>query len=108
MTHSIIAGGINISAIACAFPGTISITCSDIHGNAGGDWIDCIEPFHSTNENFSLDPLYCDAAQDDLRIRSDSPCVNHGTCGLIGALDVGCQPDAVEATSWGSIKAKYR
>ena len=109
MSKSIIAGGINIAAITCSNPASvISITCSNVHGNVDGDWVGCIESFHSINENFSLDPLFCDAAQDDLTIRSDSPCVNHGGCGLVGALDVGCEPDAVEPTSWGSIKAKYR
>lgn len=109
MSKSIIAGGINIAAITCSNPASvISITCSNVHGNADGDWVGCIESFHSINENFSLDPLFCDAAQDDLTIRSDSPCVNHGGCGLVGALDVGCKPDAVEATSWGAIKARYR
>ena len=108
MTKSIISGSINVAAIACSNPGSISISCSNIHGNVDGDWVGCIESFHSINENFSLDPLFCDPPQDDLTIRSDSPCVNHGGCGLVGALDVGCTPDAVDAASWGTIKARYR
>jgi predicted outer membrane repeat protein len=106
--RSIIAGGINAAAIACNSPGSISISCSNLYGNANGDWVGCVKSFAGMNENFSLDPLFCDAAEDDLSIRSDSPCVNHGSCGLVGTLGVGCDPDAIEPESWGSIKARYR
>jgi predicted outer membrane repeat protein len=105
--RTIIAGSINTAAIACTSPGSISISCSNLHGNTKGDWVGCVESFAPINENFSLAPLFCDAPED-LSISSDSPCVNHGTCGLVGALDVGCAPGAVEAESWGRIKARYR
>lgn len=67
-------------------PGGIS--CNDIWGNTpnyeGAD-------LTGTYGNISLDPLFCDAAARDLRLRSDSPCApGAGDCGLIGALDVGC------------------
>lgn len=38
------------------------------------------------------DPLFCNPAADDYRLRPDSPCapLNSPTCGLMGAFDVGC------------------
>ncbi|MBD3336620.1 MAG: hypothetical protein GF355_14000, partial [Candidatus Eisenbacteria bacterium] len=69
---------------------TPTFACCDIFGNEGGPgaasgWI-------GTDNNFSTDPLFCDADAGDLTLCSDSPCAaDFSPCGqLIGALDVGC------------------
>ena len=45
----------------------------------------------------------------DFSIDAGSPCAaaHSGGCGLIGALDVGCDTP-VQAKSWGAIKSMYR
>ncbi|MBD3348140.1 MAG: T9SS type A sorting domain-containing protein [Candidatus Eisenbacteria bacterium] len=70
------------------------ITCTDIYGNAGGDWVGSIAPFLGENGNISLDPLFCDAANGDLTLAGDSPCLpQHNTCGVLyGAHGQGCPP----------------
>jgi hypothetical protein len=97
-------------AVNC-FEGTevATLQCCDVYGNAGGDWVGCIALQDGVSGNMSEDPLFCDMLGGDLTIDVASPCTsaNSGGCGLIGALDIGCDT-AVEATSWGAIKARYR
>jgi hypothetical protein len=87
-----------------------SATCTDIIGNAGGDWVDCVEGQNGVNGNISADPLFCDRAQDDLRLDERSPCApdNSGGCGLIGAHGVGCRTTAVNPTTWGHLKSMWQ
>ncbi|MDM7916132.1 MAG: right-handed parallel beta-helix repeat-containing protein, partial [Candidatus Eisenbacteria bacterium] len=73
----------------------IEVTCTDIHGNDGGNWIPQLSSFYEVGGNFSADPRFCDAPLGDWSLREDSPCApgNHPDgveCGLIGALPVGC------------------
>ncbi len=83
-------------AISCRSqnPTSVSLACCDIYGNAGGDWVGCIEGQDTLNGNFSLDPLFCDTANGDFHIDSLSPCAPNSPlnqCGvLIGAYGVGC------------------
>jgi predicted outer membrane repeat protein len=110
----------------------IAVTCCDIFGNAGGDWIGCIADQYGVNGNFSADPLFCDPGDETIpmlysgaspyTLHADSPCLpgNHPDgydCGLIGAYGIGCGPStsppvaksaAVEETTWGRIKVGYR
>jgi len=91
----------------------VTLSCCDVYGNEGGDWVDCIAGQEGVNGNFSADPLFCDPANGDFTISCDSPCApgNHPDgypCGLVGALDVGCDSSATERTSWGRVKAMYR
>ncbi len=76
--------------------GHAELYCSDVYGNAGGDWVDCIWNQGGQNGNFSADPLFCDPDNGDFGLRSASPCApqQNPDCGLIGAHDVGC------AVSW--------
>jgi hypothetical protein len=69
-----------------------SLTCCDIYGNAGGDWIGYIYDQFGINGNISLDPMFCDTANNDYRIDGLSPClVYNNDCGAtIGALGAGC------------------
>jgi hypothetical protein len=87
-----------------------SIACTDIFGNAGGDWVGNITPYIGEGGNISADPQFCGYSTGNLELQSDSPCApeQSGGCGLIGALPVGCGPVSVSAASWGRIKALYR
>lgn len=106
--NSILAFSSQGAGAAC-FGGTINLACCDVFGNAGGDWVGCIAGQQGTNGNLAADPLFCDAAAGDFSLQVSSPCApgNSGSCGLIGALDVGCGATAVEATTWGQLKARF-
>jgi len=72
------------------------LSCCDIYGNAGGDWVGEIADQLSVRDNFSADPLFCDPQQGDYHLWNCSPCAR-GPCGLVGAYPVGCtDPQAIE------------
>ena len=63
--------------------------CSDLWGNAGGNFGGYLQNPIGINGNISLDPQFCDADAGDYRVLPSSPCLpeNHpGGCGPIGAL----------------------
>jgi hypothetical protein len=77
------------------------LSCCNIYGNEGGDWIGSISDQVGVNGNFSLDPLFCDTISRNLHIDELSPCAsNNNNCSsLIGALDIGCNITTVEHDS---------
>jgi hypothetical protein len=83
------------SAVFCDNGGSIAaLACTDIYGNAGGDWVGCIADQHGINGNFSADPLFCEPLADDFTLAEGSPCAPENSpagCGLIGALPVACE-----------------
>lgn len=87
------------------------LSCCDLYGNAGGDWIDPIADQLGLRGNISEDPIFCSAAPHDDRdwtIRDDSPCApGQSECGLIGAWGVGCEVTPVRPVTWGRIKAGF-
>ena len=64
---------------------TPTLGCNDWHLNAAG----AVYGTAPGAIDVSLDPLFCDIASDDVRLRADSPLVG-GACGTIGAEGVGC------------------
>jgi parallel beta-helix repeat protein len=110
MENTIIAFSIQGSAVVCDERSTIALTCCDIYGNAGGDWVGCIANQYGINGNIGEDPLFCNPNGGDLALHENSPCapVNSGGCGLIGALPVGCGTTAFEPATWGAIKASFK
>jgi len=87
------------------------LSCCDLHGNAGGDWVGAIADQYGIQGNISADPLLCDPANGDFHLDSASPCVpfspQNPTCDLVGAWPVGCGGTPVRIQSWGEIKALY-
>jgi len=110
LANSIIAFSTQGEALYCAYASTLQLTCCDIFGNAGGDWVGCIAGFAGTGANFSENPLFCNALNPACPycLQDGSPCVNRPGCGLVGALGVGCTGTLVEPTTWGRIKAAHR
>jgi hypothetical protein len=96
--------------VFCEQNSTVTLSCCDVYGNAGGDWVGCIEDQYGINGNINEDPLFCDMANGDFTLHAASPCApeNSGGCGLIGALPVNCGVTALEPTTWGAIKASWR
>jgi hypothetical protein len=100
-------------AILCADGNSSAhLTCCDLYGNEGGDWVGYIEDQYGINGNISEDPLFCDPESGDFTLHEDSPCAPftppNEECDLIGAWPVGCEPTAVRVGTWGAIKAMYR
>jgi len=114
LERTVIAFGADGQAVWChSASSAVSLTCCDIYGNAGGDWVGCIADQYGVDGNFSEDPLFCDPENGDFRIECSSPCApgHHpagADCGLIGALEVGCGGSSTESTTWGGVKALYR
>jgi predicted outer membrane repeat protein/parallel beta-helix repeat protein len=113
--NTIIAYSPSGEAVWCMGSSTATLTCCDIYGNAGGDWVGCIGDQLGVNGNISACPSLCYANGGDFRLCDGSPCApgNHPegyACGLIGAWPVGCScgPTVTESTTWGAIKATYR
>lgn len=108
--NTIIAFNSLTTAVSCDYAQTV-VSCSDIVGNGGGDWTDCIVGQETSNANLSVDPRFCFAANpiEPLSLHSDSPCAaeNNPACGLIGRWGVGCVVTATAARSWSAIKALY-
>ena len=86
--------------IACDEVGTVTLTCCDIFGNGGGDWIGCIEDQLGVEGNIHLDPLFCGELNpgDPFSLANTSPCAPEAnpSCGIIGAFPVGCTATGVQ------------
>ena len=92
VTNTVFAFGQGGGAFISEVGGTAieaELTCCDVYGNAGGDWIDCIADQAGLAGNFSLDPFFCDAPNGDFLLWNYSPC-KQVVCGQIGAKGIGC------------------
>ncbi len=109
LENCIIAFSSEGQAVHCRGPRIPVVRCCNIFGNAGGDWVGCIEGLLVINENFSAWPRFCDSGSNNYHLAADSPCLNHGTCGeFIGAFGLGCGPIALTPQTWARVKARYR
>jgi predicted outer membrane repeat protein len=94
LSNSIIASGASGEAVFCEDDGCLTvISCSDVFGNAGGDWTGCIADQLGINGNFAAPPLFCNPLDEDYTLAESSPCAPDNApagCGLIGALPVAC------------------
>jgi len=72
--------------------GPLDIARTDIHGNAGGDWIDSLASGLGENGNVDIHPLFCDAPAYDFTLMDASWCLpeNNPDSVLIGAHGMGC------------------
>ncbi|MFC1573263.1 right-handed parallel beta-helix repeat-containing protein [Candidatus Eisenbacteria bacterium] len=93
MSNSIIAFGTQGEAMSLN-NSVVTAQCSDIYGNAGGDWVGDIADQLGVNGNISEDPLLCAPDSADFTLCGDSPCAseNNPGCGQIGAWGVSCDP----------------
>ena len=109
--NTIIAFGDGGGAVACTGAPPV-VQCTDIYGNASGDWTECISGLIGAGGNISEDPLFCGASNPDdpYALHSNSPCSAEAnvSCGLIGARDVNCGSTPVACSSWGALKAMFR
>jgi predicted outer membrane repeat protein len=111
LSNSIIAFSTRGAAITCGTACFPVLTCSDLYGNAGGDWVGCIANQGDQRGNLDVDPLFCDPGRQDYGLASGSPCApdHNPDCGLIGVWPVGCAgPVPVTNLSWGALKFLYK
>jgi len=88
--NSIIAFSTQGEAVRCLPLSSATLVCSDVYGNAGGDWVDCIAGQSGINNNFSADPFFCYPDTGNFYLDAASPCADNVPCGLVGALPAGC------------------
>jgi len=87
--NTILAFGLAGQGVRCHETASIELSCSDVFGNANGDWVGCIEDQFGIDGNISADPQFCDLQGGDYHLWNYSPCSQY-SCGLIGALPVNC------------------
>ena len=89
-----------------------ALTCCDVYGNEGGDWVGCVAEQYGIDGNISADPLFCGLPEGDYTIESASPCSPFSSpneeCDLVGAWGIGCETSPVKPSTWGEIKALYQ
>ena len=109
--YTIIAGGWGPVPITCSGDPPV-LSCCDVYGNGGGDWVDCIADQYGVRGNICEDPLFCNPAEGDFTIEDCSPCTQYSPpnpeCGRIGACPVGCGGSPVIRDTWGGIKSLFR
>lgn len=90
--NNIISFNEGTEVVACFSNSNPTLSCCNVFGNAGGDWIGCIADQDGLNGNFSADPIFCDTSVGNLMLYEISPCTpdNNSCSELIGALDIGC------------------
>lgn len=96
-------------AVACVAEGVVDLTCSDVYGNDGGDWVGCIGTQAGQQGNMCVDPLFCGPQYNPElphSLQPGSPCAPGGECGLVGALAVGCGFASAHGLSFGPANAQ--
>ena len=88
-----------------------TIHCTDIWGNAGGDWTWPIsEWWEGESGNIQADPQFCgELGSGNLFLQSDSPCAEgNNDCSLtMGMLPVNCDETLAATTTWSRLKSSY-
>lgn len=112
VSNTIVAFSSDGEAVLCEGGGSALLTCCDVFGNAGGDWVGSIAPQYGIDGNVCEDPLFCGNEDPECpyALHSDSCCAteNNPECGLVGAWDVGCGVSLVRPVTWSALKARFR
>ena len=92
MTNCVVTGCLDGEGLYVDDGSSATITCTDIFGNAEGDWVGPIAGQLGQDGNICYDPLYCDPTSHDFTLAENSPCAasSNPDCGLMGAHPVGC------------------
>lgn len=94
LENTIVCSNTGAKTATCASGGMISLSCCDVYGNSGGNYVGCFTGQGSINNNFSADPQFCQFGNpgDRFALMPTSPCApaNNPSCGLVGARPVGC------------------
>lgn len=85
LENSIIAFCVQGEAIHCKDSAQATLRCCDLFGNAGGDWLGCLEAQKGVAGNRSVEPRFADPARDDVSLARRSSLRDAKDCGAIGA-----------------------
>ena len=98
LINTIVASNGAGSAVHCIGT-TATLTCCDVYGNTGGDYVGCISGQNGVNGNISADPVFCGAPAGNLTLDWVSPCLpENNSCGVrIGCYGQGCTITAIGA-----------
>lgn len=96
ITNTILSFGRQTTAVHCMYEGSPELSCCDIYGNTGGDWVGPIADQVDQTGNMTVDPLFVDASIADLRLQPESPCLG-GDCEQIGASSSGQLPTILKS-----------
>lgn len=103
LRHSIVAYSSGGAGVDCDGSAAVTIECSDLFGNAGGDWTTaCVAGQLGVSGNIAADPLFCGPGnlRSPYTLAEDSPCAPpQSACGLIGAWMPGCDVIGVETAA---------
>jgi len=89
LTECILSHAASGAPVYCDGTSSATAACSDVYGNADGDYVEGLSGQLGIDGNISLDPLYCDRPAGDLDLEALSPCCTAG-CGTMGAGSCGC------------------
>ena len=85
LERCIVSAGRGASALDGLDGRTMELSCCNVFGNEGGDWVRDLADQAGRAGNVSADPRYRNAKEGDLTLADDSPCRNAKDCGPIGA-----------------------
>lgn len=70
-----------------------TVSCTNVYGNEGGDWVYSIAGMSGVAGNVSVDPLFCDPMAEPMNLApsAGSPMNDPSGCGLYGAVDADLQ-----------------
>jgi hypothetical protein len=115
--NNIVSDSQGASAMYCGGLNAPTISCNVFFANQLGGFGGQCPDSTGTSDNFIADPLFCSGPPDPYSLCSDSPALV-GSCGPIGYQSPygACAPcqtattvaAALQAESWGRVKAHYR
>jgi len=76
LENSILAFSTQGEAVHCWSNGSATLSCCDVYGNAGGNWVDCIAGQEGQDGNICADPLFCDPDGGDFTLHGFSAIQN--------------------------------
>jgi predicted outer membrane repeat protein len=90
LRNTVIASNHGDMAVSCD---SAALSCCNIYGNTGGDWVGEIADQFGINGNIIANPMFCNTLTGDFHLQPSSPCApSNNECGTqIGAFGVGCQ-----------------
>ena len=71
-------------AVGGYYEGTVTINCTDVYGNRGGDWVHALSGVGGSY-HYTMDPQLMDPMGGDYRLSPDSPVAGTVGCNTLGA-----------------------
>ncbi len=75
MDRTIIAFSPEGAGVTCIEDALAILSCTDVYGNAGGDWVGCIADQQGVNGNISAHPRFCEETVGDYTLALGSACL---------------------------------